>query len=181
MTSLRSTLPRVLLFTGNGKGKTTAALGTALRAAGHGQRVLFVQFLKAQDSTGEIAAARHLPGVELVQTGRGFVPPRTHTDYATHRSAAQAGLAMVEHAVGERASAAGLVVLDEVCTAISLGLLEVEEVLMVVAKAQPGTNVILTGRDAPDALIAAADTVTDMHCVKHALGAGCGADPGVEW
>jgi cob(I)alamin adenosyltransferase len=137
-----------------------------------------VQFVKGQDLTGEIAAIRHLSGVELVQTGRGFVP---HGPIATIPLIAQADLAMVERALDECTSTARLVVLDEVCTAISLGLLEVEAVLAVIGRAQPGTNVILTGRAAADALIAAADTVTDMRSVKHALGAGRGAEPGLEW
>ena len=80
-------LGRVLLFTGDGKGKTTAALGLALRACGHGMRVLVLQFIKADASTGEIAAARHLPGVEIVQTGRGFVPAPTAITRGADRTA----------------------------------------------------------------------------------------------
>jgi cob(I)alamin adenosyltransferase len=170
---------RLLVFTGDGKGKTTAALGMALRASGHGQSVLFVQFLKANDSIGEIAAVRHLPDVRLVQAGLGFVPPPTHPDYQAHRRAALAGLTMVERALRE--GAATLIVLDEVCTAMSRGLLDVEAVLAVVGMARPGTHIVLTGRGAPDELIKVADTVTDMRCVKHALQTGRGADAGVEW
>jgi cob(I)alamin adenosyltransferase len=170
---------RLLVLTGDGKGKTTAALGMALRAVGHGQRVLFVQFLKADTSAGEIAGVRHLPGVRLVQTGIGFVPPPTHPAYPAHRTAALQGLAIAEQALRE--GAADLVVLDEVCVAIARGLLGVEAVLTVVGNARPGTNVLLTGRSAPDAVIAAADTVTNMVCVKHALPTGRGADVGVEW
>jgi cob(I)alamin adenosyltransferase len=170
---------RVLVLTGDGKGKTTAALGMALRAVGHGQRVLFVQFIKADASTGEVTGVRQLPGMSLVQTGLGFVPPPTHPAYPAHRKAALEGLALGKQAL--RDGAADLVVFDEVCVAIARGLLDVEAVLTAVGNARPGTTVMLTGRGAPDALIAAADTVTNMCCVKHALQSGHAADAGVEW
>ncbi|MBF0550367.1 MAG: cob(I)yrinic acid a,c-diamide adenosyltransferase, partial [Deltaproteobacteria bacterium] len=66
---------RILIYTGDGKGKTSAALGTALRACGNGIRVLILQFIKADDRTGELAAVRHLAGIEIIQGGLGFVPP----------------------------------------------------------------------------------------------------------
>lgn len=170
---------RLLVFTGDGKGKTTAALGMALRAAGHRQRVLFVQFVKADASTGEVAAVQHLPGLRLVQAGLGFVPQPTHSSYPAHRAAALAGLDLVAQAL--RDDTAELVVLDEVCVAIARGLLDVQAVLAVLGNAQPSITMVLTGRHAPEALIEAADTVTDMCCVKHALQAGRAADEGVEW
>jgi cob(I)alamin adenosyltransferase len=171
--------PRILVFTGDGKGKTTAALGMALRACGHGQRVLFVQFIKADNSTGEMAAIHHLPGLELMQTGLGFVPRPNHPAYPAHQKAAREAIARIEQAL--RAGADALVVLDEVCTAISLGLVELQSVLNALACAKPGTNVVLTGRSAPNELIEKADTVTEMRCIKHAYQEGRGADPGVEW
>jgi cob(I)alamin adenosyltransferase len=169
---------RLLVFTGDGKGKTTAALGMALRAVGHGQRVLFVQFVKADASTGEVDGARHLPGFRLVQTGLGFVPTPADAAYLAHQRAAVEGLGIVEQALLH--GSADLVVLDEVCVAVAKGLLEVETVLAAIGNAASGANVVLTGRDAVPALIAAADTVTEMGCVKHALQAGRGADAGVE-
>jgi ATP:corrinoid adenosyltransferase len=80
---------RIILFTGDGKGKTTAALGMVLRASGHGMKALIIQFVKADPSTGELAACRHLPGVEIVQTGRGFIPERTSPEFQEHCSAAR--------------------------------------------------------------------------------------------
>lgn len=170
---------RILIFTGDGKGKTTAALGMALRAVGHGQRVSFVQFLKNDATTGELAAARHLPGMSIEQAGLGFVPSPTHVAYAAHRQAAQAALARVEQVLDS--GAADLVVLDEVCVAISKQLLDVATVLRVLGHARAGTNIVLTGRGASAELMEAADTVTSMTCVKHAMQAGRGADAGVEW
>jgi cob(I)alamin adenosyltransferase len=170
---------RLFVFTGEGKGKTTAALGMALRAVGHGQRVLFVQFLKSDTSVGEVVGARSLPGFSLRQTGHGFVPPPSHPAYAKHKMAALEGLAIVERAL--RDGVAELVVLDEVCVAIAKGLLDVAAVLTVFGNTRPGTNVVLTGRGAPEALVAAADTVTHMGCVKHALQTGRRAEAGVEW
>lgn len=175
----KQTASRLLVFTGDGKGKTTAALGMALRALGHGHRVLFLQFMKGDDSTGEIAAVGGLLGIEFVQTGLGFVPRPDHPNYPKHRAAAEAALARAERALRE--GAADLVVLDEICTAVSMGLLEAQTVLAVVEKASPGTHLVLTGRGAPAAFLERADTVTDMHCVKHALSSGRHADEGVEW
>jgi len=74
--------PRIILFTGDGKGKTTAALGMVLRASGHGLRCLFVQFIKAAGETGELSACRHLPGVEILQAGLGFIPDETNPAFA---------------------------------------------------------------------------------------------------
>jgi cob(I)alamin adenosyltransferase len=170
---------RLLVFTGEGKGKTTAALGMVLRACGHGQRVLVVQFIKADDSPGEIAALRRLPGVELWQCGRGFVPPPTHASFPLHRQAAAEGLARVEQAL--RARDHDLVVLDELCIAIALGLLELDAVLAALSLAVAPTHLVLTGRNAPAALIEKADTVTEMRCIKHAFETTRCADRGVEW
>jgi len=167
---------RLLVFTGDGKGKTTAALGMALRACGHGLRVLVIQFLKSDSSTGEIAAVRHLPGVEIVQTGLGFVPRPTHPAYTDHRKAAQDGLEMAGRVLGEGRHE--LVILDEVCTAVSLGLLEEKAVLEVVGKAN--AHVVMTGRGATEGLLAASDTASDIRCLKHGMQQGKAADKGVE-
>ena len=83
---------RVLLFTGRGKGKTTAALGMALRACGHGLPTLVIQFVKADDTVGEIKAARHLPSLEIEQYGCGFLPAASSPKFAAHREAAERAL-----------------------------------------------------------------------------------------
>jgi cob(I)alamin adenosyltransferase len=174
-----SAKPRVLLFTGNGKGKTTAALGMALRACGHGIRVLMLQFVKGDPTTGELAAARHLPNLEIVQTGLGFLPEPTSPEFAEHRAAAERGLKM---AAGALASGRyGMVILDEVCFAAARGLLDEESICAAVRRAPAECCVVLTGRGATPALIALADTVTEMNAVKHVCEAGRPAQKGVEY
>jgi cob(I)alamin adenosyltransferase len=170
---------RVILFTGEGKGKTTAALGMAVRACGHGHKVLLLQFIKSDSSTGEVAGFRNLPGAELRQTGLGFVPPETDPDFPRHCLAAEAGL----EEAGRAVSSGGydLVILDEVCLAVSRHLLREDEVASLVKKVGPGTCLVLTGRDATPGLMDLADTVTEMRLVRHGLTAGIKAQKGVEY
>ncbi|OGR09011.1 MAG: hypothetical protein A3K53_07620 [Deltaproteobacteria bacterium RIFOXYB2_FULL_66_7] len=171
--------PRILIFTGDGKGKTTAALGMAFRAHGHGMAVSVVQFIKGDSSTGELLAAHGLADFEILQSGLGFVPPTDDPRFAAHRAAAQAALEKAaEKIAGGRSR---LVVLDEACLAVALGLLEERQLIEAVAQALPETCVVLTGRGATPGLIALADTVTEMRPVKHALQAGRAAEKGVEW
>ncbi len=170
---------RVLLFTGDGKGKTTAALGMALRAAGHGQRVLIVQWMKADTQTGELTAFAHLPGVKMVQMGCGFVPPEQHPAFPKHRDAAEAALAFATQAL-----ASGdwdLIVLDEICGAIASHLLREEAVLELLRVPTTTAVVVLTGRGATPQLIEQADTVTEMRCLKHGYSCGIKAQAGVEF
>jgi cob(I)alamin adenosyltransferase len=170
---------RVLIFTGDGKGKTTAALGLALRAAGHGMRVAIVQFIKADRNAGELRAIAGLPGVTLEQFGRGFLPKPEDPAWAEHRAAATEGLRRAREIVAGRAAA--LIILDEVCLAVARGLLGAADVLAVVAEAAPETCLVLTGRGASQALLDAADTVTEMRPLKHGFQIGIPAQVGVEW
>lgn len=169
--------PRILLFTGEGKGKTTAALGMVLRAVGHGMTVGVFQFIKA-GPTGELDAATRLPGVEIQQVGRGFVPDAADPGFAGHKAAAEAGLRQAREAIESRTF--GLIVLDEICLAVSQGLLAESDVVEAVGQASPEAVVVLTGRGATKGLIALADTVTEMRCIRHALRAGVPAQKGVE-
>jgi len=170
---------RLLLFTGDGKGKTTAALGMALRASGHGILVKIIQFIKDVSATGEVAAVKHLPGVELIQTGLGFVPVEDNDEFPRHREAAERGLLLAEEAILSGRN--DLVILDEVCNAIALKLLSEERVIAVLRQAGPRQIIVLTGRDASESLVALADTVTIMECRKHALTEGRPAQKGVEY
>jgi cob(I)alamin adenosyltransferase len=170
--------PRILIFTGDGKGKTTAALGMAFRAAGHGLRTCMVQFIKSDTAVGEIAAAAGSDTIEIHTTGLGFLPPREHPDFPLHRQAAQASLRMAAEAVAD--GRYSLVVLDEVLPAVARGLIEQAQVAELVARTPPHVCLVLTGRHAPPALIDLADTVTEMRCVKHGLQAGIAAQKGVE-
>ena len=169
---------RILIFTGDGKGKTTAALGMALRASGRGMRVRIIQFVKNDSATGEIAAIEKLPNVEIVQMGRGFLPPTEDERFAAHRAAAEAAMAHAREVIASRDYE--LVVLDEVCFAVSRGLVDQQQVLDAIKSAPPRMCLVLTGRGASEKLIAAADTVTEMRGIKHALAAGRPAQKGVE-
>lgn len=170
---------RIILFTGDGKGKTTAALGMVLRAGGHGLRVLVIQFVKSDPATGELAACGYLPGVEIVQTGRGFVPKRTDPAFEEHRKAAEDGLALAVQAL--LSGSYDLVVLDEICLAVATGLLDEERIGEIVRKGSPETCVVMTGRYAGPGLISIADTVTEMRMVKHGYAEGIPAQKGVEF
>ncbi|MCX5854792.1 MAG: cob(I)yrinic acid a,c-diamide adenosyltransferase [Deltaproteobacteria bacterium] len=170
---------RIILFTGDGKGKTTAALGMVLRASGHGMKALIIQFVKADPSTGELAACRHLPGVEIVQTGRGFIPERTSPEFQEHCRAAKGGLSLAERAIVS--GRYDLVLLDEICHAVGKGLLDENQVIEVIRKGGTGTCMVMTGRNAPAGLVSLADTVTEMRPVKHGFTDGWKAQKGVEY
>ncbi len=172
--------PRILIFTGDGKGKTTAAMGMALRASSHGMRIKVVQFLKSDTGSGEIAALQNLPGVEFVRRGLGFVPKRRDDPrFEEHQHVAAEGLALAREAI--LSDDYDLVVLDEICGAIAAGLLEEEEVAELLRRAPARLRLALTGRHATETLIELADTVTEMRCVKHGLQQGRTAQSGVEF
>ncbi len=165
-------------MTGDGRGKTTSALGLVLRAVGHGQRVAVVQFMKQREDTGEVRALRTLPGVEVHVCGAGFVREREGAAFGTHVQAAREGLALAARLLGD--AAFGMVVLDEVCGAVAAGLLSAAEVVGAVAGAAPGVTVVMTGRDAAPELVELADTVSRIVCVKHGYDRGWPAQEGVE-
>jgi cob(I)alamin adenosyltransferase len=170
---------RILIFTGDGKGKTTSALGMVLRAHGHGIPVAVIQFVKADSSTGEYAALKKMEHVEIVMTGIGFVPRPTDPRFADHCRAAEKGLQV---AAGYLQSGRfDLVILDEVCVAVSLNLISEEDVLKTIRQAAPGITIVLTGRGASRGLIEIADTVSEIRVVKHGYEAGIKAQKGVEF
>ncbi|HDS59983.1 MAG TPA: cob(I)yrinic acid a,c-diamide adenosyltransferase [Thermoplasmatales archaeon] len=157
------------LFTGDGKGKTTAAIGTAVRAAGYGKRAVVVQFLKWGDY-GETRC----PSLEFYQFGsQDFVTRPTDED----RQRARSGMARAAELLEQQPF---LLVLDEVTVAVSLGLLSTDEVLSLV-RTRGDTHVILTGRHAPLALTDEADLVTHMCKVKHPYDRGTEGIKGLEF
>lgn len=170
----------VLINTGPGKGKTTAALGTAFRAAGNGMRVLILQFLKGSWHYGDLDSAQMM-GEDFVikQMGRGFVKVGgAETDPEDIR--------MVEAAWEEAAAAIlsgdwDLVVLDEINYAIGYKMLDPEKVADVLRQRPEMVHVILTGRNAHPVLVELADTVTEMREVKHAYEKGILAQRGIEF
>ena len=167
----------LLVNTGNGKGKSSAAFGVVARALGHGQQVAVVQFVKGRSDTGEEAFFRNLPGVRWHVGGEGF----TWETQDKERDA-KAARAAWDIARGYLADATiGLVVLDEMTYAFKYGWLALDDVLATLSQRPPMQHVIITGRAAPDALRAAADTVSEIGNEKHAFAAGVKAMPGLEW
>ena len=170
---------RLLIFTGDGKGKTTAALGMALRASGHGQKVLILQFIKANQYSGELAALKRLPGVELIQMGLGFLVPRDDPRFIKHREAAERALDKAQESL--QSGAYDLIILDEINTAVKKRLLPEEKVVEALRQRNGNGVLVLTGRGAGPGLLALADTVTEMGEIKHGLQTGWKAQKGVEF
>jgi cob(I)alamin adenosyltransferase len=168
---------RIIVNTGDGKGKTTAALGTALRASGHGLKTAIVQFIKGDWNYGEARALSECPNIELTRIGSGFT--WLAEDPAEPRSLArEAWTVATEAALSDRYD---LLILDELNCAISEGYVAPEEVLSLLAAKPKRLSVIITGRGAPPELIEAADTVTEMRCIKHAFERGAPARKGIEY
>jgi cob(I)alamin adenosyltransferase len=170
---------RVLLFTGEGKGKTTAAFGMALRAIGHGMKALVISFVKTDTQVGECAVCAALPALEVVMAGKGFLINATGSRLEAHRAAAQEGLRLAQEALAS--AKYGVVVLDEFCTAVAEKLIDLPQAVALLESRRPETHVVMTGRGACAELIALADTATEMRCIKHAYDAGIPAVKGVEF
>ncbi|RPH93135.1 cob(I)yrinic acid a,c-diamide adenosyltransferase [candidate division KSB1 bacterium] len=171
----------VLVNTGDGKGKTTAALGTILRAVGYGHRCLIVQFIKGSWMYGELKSIRRLePEVEFHRMGKGFVGivddnlPREE-----HEKAAQEALVFARNKL--MSGDYRLVLLDEIFIAVTLGLISTKDILDIMDVRPAHTTLILTGRGAPQEVIERADTVTEMREVKHAFRKGILAQRGVDY
>lgn len=162
----------VIVYTGNGKGKTTAAMGLALRAAGYGKRVLIIQFVKTW-FTGEKAGFSNLPNVEFVQAGKGFfkilgdqLPEQEHVQAAQEAlTLAQAKIASGDYDV---------VVLDEIIGTITGGLLPIEPLLELIDSKPPELDLVLTGHHAQELtpLVERADLMTEMVKIKHPYDSG---------
>ena len=168
----------VYIFTGNGKGKTTAALGAILRALGHGLRVYIVFFMKGDYPYGEFSSLSRLPGVKV--DSFGF---RCLTDPANIKpeEIEQAGLAL---SAARRAVLSGdydMVVLDEVNVAVAMKLVELDEVISLIKDKPEDVELILTGRYAGSELLELADLVTEMVKVKHPYDSGVLARKGIEY
>jgi len=170
----------LVVNTGNGKGKSSAAFGVVARALGHGMKVAVIQFVKGRSDTGEEAFFKQAadPGrLHWHVTGEGFTWEIQNIERDV--AAAQAAWALASRYLND--PEIGLVVLDEMTYAFKYRWLELAQVLEVLAARPPLQHVIITGRAAPEALIEAADTVTDITMVKHAFKAGVRAMPGLEW
>ncbi|WP_437814045.1 cob(I)yrinic acid a,c-diamide adenosyltransferase [Sorangium sp. So ce1078] len=167
----------VIVYTGHGKGKTTAALGMVFRALGRGMRVAVVQFIKGKWKTGERLFAETLPGLTFLVMGRGFTweSDDISRDKAAARAAFQEAAALI--AGGEQ----DIVVLDEITYALHYGFIAEDELLAALRARPAHVHVVITGRNAPDALVALADLVTEMKSVKHPFEQGMKAQIGVDF
>ncbi len=173
----------VIVFTGDGKGKTTAAMGLALRASGNRMRVRIIQFIKGAWKSGEVESLKAcLPSVEITRAGRGFTIEGLRDEripMEDHAAAARRGL--VEALQVLDAGAVDVLVLDEILGTLNAGFVSVEELLGLVAHRPPAMHLVLTGRNAPAALVEVADLVTEMRLVKHPYERGIPAQRGVEF
>lgn len=169
----------ILIHTGNGKGKTTAAFGAAFRAAGQGMKVLILQFMKGQKDLGELKALKRIDlPITLEQYGRR-VFFRTRTCEAMDIHKAHQGLRAFKRAM--KGNLYDLIILDEINMAIHFGLLSVEEVIEAIEQKPPELHLVLTGRNADQKLIEMADLVTEMREIKHHYHQGVHAQKGIEF
>ncbi|MBS1160198.1 MAG: cobO [Proteobacteria bacterium] len=167
----------LVVNTGNGKGKSSAAFGVVARALGHGLKVGVVQFVKGRSDTGEEAFFRQQPNVAWHVGGEGFTW-ETQDQERDARAAQHAWSVASEHLSDPEI---GLVVLDEMTYAFKYGWLDLATVIAKLLSRPAMQHVIVTGRGAPEALRTAADTVSDIGDEKHAFQAGIKAMPGLEW
>jgi cob(I)alamin adenosyltransferase len=168
----------VQVFTGNGKGKTTAALGTVLRAAGHGLKIFVVFFMKGDYTYGEFETLLKLPNVEVLKSGfRQFTDPLNIKPEEKEQAAA--AMAAAEKAINS--GKYDLVVLDEVNVALEYKLIELDDVIKLIANKPAGVELILTGRYADNRILELADLVTEMVKVKHPFDKGIKARKGIEY
>ena len=168
----------IQIYTGDGKGKTTAALGLALRAVGRGLRVVMIQFLKGDQETGELNMARNLsPRFVIKPMGRNGFVDRVNPS-TEDVSLAQAALKEARRTLDKRVC--DLLILDEVNVAVSLGLVDEDAVLALMDGKPHDMELILTGRDAPVSFMERAHLVTTMECTKHYFDKGETARVGIE-
>ena len=170
---------KVQVFTGDGKGKTTAAAGSALRAAGRGLKVLMIQFLKAPDTSGEHFAAKALePMITIKPMGRkGFIRRRG----CEPLDAVMAETALEEAKMAMVGGEYDMIILDEVNIAVHFGLISVEAVVKLMDSRPEKVELILTGRYARPEVISRADVVLEMKKIKHHYDKGIGAREGIEF
>ncbi len=165
----------VHVYTGDGKGKTTAALGMCARAVGHGYRALIVQFMKTAGTYGENFLT--LPGLEVVASGHDCLVFSNEITQADRDKAAD-GMRLAAEAL--RSGNYRIVVLDEVSVAIKFGLIEVQDVVQAIADRHKGVEAVATGRYAPPELLEMADYVSEIKAVKHPYQKGITSRKGVD-
>jgi cob(I)alamin adenosyltransferase len=171
----------VIVYTGKGKGKTTAALGIVLRAVGHGYKVGMIQFIKGEWYYGELTSSRRLePEFELIAAGRGFVGI-IDDDHPIedHQKAAKDAIEVAKQKIAS--GNYDVMILDEINYAAKLNLISEQDILDVIASRPEKTSLVLTGNYVPEAIMAAADLVTEMREIKHPFQRGVKAKKGIDF
>lgn len=166
------------IYTGKGKGKTTAALGLALRAVGHGLKVMMIQFMKGKINYGELEAAKKLPNFTIEQYGR--------PDFVNPENPDEEDIRLAEKAINRAGEVIeskeyDMVILDEINVAINYGLIGVKEVIALLQKNPEQTELVLTGRYMPEELAQFADLITECREVKHYFSKGVQARKGFDY
>ncbi len=167
-------------YTGNGKGKTSAALGVAFRAAGYGWNTCVIQFVKGDWLSGELEAAKQFPNIDIIPAGKGFYKIlNDKLSKEDHQKAAHEALTTIQTRI--QSGKYSLIVLDEVNVAVSLGLIPAETILKIIKNTPQGIHFALTGRNAPEEFIEIADLVTEMTEIKHPFNEGVTAKKGLDF
>ncbi len=171
----------VLVITGHGKGKTTTALGLAVRACGQRMRVAIIQFMKGDLYTGEWDGIKRMDcPIELIPTGKGFCGIQGNPyPFKEHRRNAQEAIQLAQQKIGS--NEVDLLILDEINNALRLKLVDLEQVLEIIRRKPPLMHLVLTGREAPPEVIELADTVSEVREVKHAYQKGIEPQPGIDY
>jgi cob(I)alamin adenosyltransferase len=171
----------IIVYTGDGKGKTTAALGLCVRACGYDLKTAIVQFVKGSWHYGELDGIKRLgPNVELIRVGKGFVGiiddklPR-----AEHEKAAKEALELVNELI--HSEKYDIIILDELNVAVSLGLIKIDDILKILADRPAALDIIITGRNAHEKLIERRDLATEMKEIKHPYRKGILAKQGIDY
>ena len=171
----------VIVYTGNGKGKTTAALGLAMRAIGYEHKVCMLQFIKGSWHYGEMDSSKKLePNFELIAVGKGFVGilDDNSTREEHEKYAVEALKICREKIFSEKYN---VVILDEVNYAINLGLIDVQEIIKLIKEKPSNLDLVLTGRDVKEEIVELADLVTEMKEIKHPFKSGIKAKKGIDF
>jgi len=171
---------RLLIFTGSGKGKTTAAIGNIIRALGYNWKIVMVQFIKSRTDVGEIITLKKFPNIDIYIGGLGFVPQKESKDYQKHYQKAKETYHFTRELLKKNYD---MFVIDEIFNAYNKQLLTLEEIETIIKDFFSNENskcLIMTGRNAPSSIIEKADTVSEVKMIKHAFDYGIPAMEGIE-
>ena len=171
----------IVVITGHGKGKTTSALGIAVRACGHGMSICMIQFMKGDMYAGEWDGVKKMNcKVEIIPTGKGFCGIQGNPyPFKEHRENAQNAIQLAQEKMASKEF--DILILDEINNALHLKLVDLHQVLELIRKKPPLMHLVLTGRDAHPEVVELADTVSEVREIKHAYRKGIEPQPGIDY